>query len=160
MNILEVYDVLSRIKGCTFASLDAETEPKKGIRKVITGRSVMMFTNKKSSGYENMVRRRLQAAGKNPNLFVVGDPPWGERVPGTPLFIHNGEYYLQTILLKEGEEVYHIGSGEKAYTAKQLNLERSSSNQGLGSAFQVTVSSFKLSNITRIRLLGEDITSD
>lgn len=156
MELNQIHDLLTRINGCTFASLDAETQPIKGFRKIVRNQRVILFTNAQSSGYENVIRRRLIAEGKDPNSFVVGDLPWGERVQGTPLIMHEGRAYLQTILLHEGEARYYIGHHE--ITEKDF-LSMSSSyrhtNQGLSDDREVRVLTYLVDNITEIRLLGE-----
>lgn len=154
MDILEVVDVLSRINGCTFASVDSVTMPDKVVRKVTTAARVILFTNQKTSGYDNMVRRRLEQAGKNPDDFSLSDLPWGERVPGTPLIQHKGEYYLQCILLHEGVSEYYLGTGTIPVDPRYLALKERRSNQGL--VPPVIVNTYKLDSITAIRVLGEE----
>lgn len=147
MKLSEVIAILSAINGCTFASMDTETMPKRGLLKVMKGERVILFTNKKSSGYENMVRRRLEQAGRDPESFKVGDLPWGERVPETPLILHKGVYYLQSVLLYPGKSEYSIGG---------LTVEPSAF--GLRERVNpVLVNAYKLESISRITLLGETI---
>jgi hypothetical protein len=44
--LLEQFEkLLSRIHGATFASIDTETTPAAGVRKVTTGTSVLLFAN-------------------------------------------------------------------------------------------------------------------
>jgi hypothetical protein len=151
-------NLLDKVNGCTFANLDAETEPSKGIRKVTTGTRVILFTNKKSSGYENMVKRRLVEAGKNPDNFVLSDLPWGERVPNTPLIENKGKTYLQCILLSEGQSKYFIG--EREVGGQGLGLRGRWPNQGLAPDDAVKVACFNLDNIQKITLMGETIVAD
>lgn len=155
MELNEINDLLSRINGATFASLDAETEPSPGIRKVTIGERVMLFTNKGGSAYGKMVQRRLMEAGLNPLNFVLGDLPWGERVEGTPLILHKGRYYVQCIVLDSGVSTFFIG-GIRSEDPSGLRLSRRRSNQGLCRTDEVIVSTYRLENITRLRLLGEE----
>lgn len=146
MNIEAIYDILASIRGCTFATLSAETRPIAGIRHVVEGQRVMLFTNKHSSGYENMVKRRLASVGKNPDDFVVGDLPWGERIPETPMIRHRGEIYLQTILLAEGVSKYYLGLRE--INPDDFGLKRKP-NQGLGER-SVIVNAYNIKSINSL----------
>jgi hypothetical protein len=151
-------NLLDKINGCTFANIDATTEPSNGIRKETTGIRVILFTNKKSSGYENMVKRRLIEAGKNPDNFVSGDLPWGEQVPNSPLVEHKGKVYLKCVLLSEGQPRYFIGNRE--VSGNGLGLRGSWPNQGLPPSDAVKVACYNLEHIKKITLMGETLTAD
>lgn len=155
MLLEEIEDLIEKIKGCTFASLDAETFPYPGIRKVTTGERVMLFTNKGGSAYEKLVKRRLVAAGKNPDNFVLSDLRWGERIPDTPLIYHRGKHYLQVIQLSPGVSAYYFTSGREVPDPEKMGLLRRRSNQGLSREDEVIVQTYKLDNIIRITLMGE-----
>src|SRR3990167_9195349 len=88
---LDLLGPLSAIRGCTFASLDTTTSPRPFYEVVRKNEGVLLFANQEGSGYERMVRRRLEEAGKDPAGFVLGDLPWGERIVGSPLFSHKGK---------------------------------------------------------------------
>lgn len=145
----EVMALLKAINGCTFATLDTVTHPVAGVRKEVIGENVILFTNKKVSGYENMVKRFMEKAGKDPRAFEVGDLPWGERVPDTPLIFHKGQYYLQTILLNEGETRYMIGERQADPIALGIRKRRG----------PVLVNCYKLESIHKITLMGETVVS-
>lgn len=153
-------NLLREINGCTFASIDTIKLVSPGITKETTGKRIILFTNKKSSGYENMVRRRLQEAGKDPREFVSGDLPWGTQVPNSPLVEHKGKVYLKCIDLTEGQAKYFM-LGEEVEDPSGLILRerRSHPNQGLPLASQVNVSCYDLQNIVRIALMGETLVS-
>lgn len=153
-------NLLSQINGCTFASIDAETEVSPGVKKVVSGRRVILFTNKLSNGYENMVKRRLIEAGKNPENFVLHDLPWGTRVPETPLIEHKDKVYLQCIELSEGTARYYIAVTGVEVDPAQLNLKERHSNQGLPPGEEVNVRAYDLNSITRIALMGENLVSE
>jgi hypothetical protein len=155
MLLSEVEDLLLRIRGGTFASLDAETFPYPGIKKVTTGEQVMLFTNKGGSAYERLVKRRLEQAGKNPANFVLGDLAWGERVPDSPLIHHRGKHYLQVIEINPGVSVYYFTTGKEVPDPEGLGLVRRRSNQGLAPDDEVIVRTYKLDNIIRLTLMGE-----
>lgn len=159
MDLTVLLSLLKSFEGATFATLDAETHPQPGVRCVMTGERVIMFTNQNGSGYENMVKRRLVEAGKNPDSFTCGDLPWGERVPNTPIIMHKGEPYVQVIILSFGQRRYFIGEAE--LTAEQLGIERPrDEKQGLDKESQVHCRVYKLEHITSIRMLGQDLGDD
>lgn len=159
MDLLVLKNLLMEINGCTFATIDAETVPSPGIRKVTTGKRVILFTNKKSSGYDNMVRRRLIEAGKNPDNFGLGDLPWGTRVPDSPLITHGPKTYLQVIELHPGASRFFLLDG-KEVAEKDLNLRSRRTNQGLSEEDEVLVCAYNIENITRIVLMNEQLVSD
>lgn len=159
MRLDEIEDVLGEIKGCTFASLDAETMPSKGIRKMTVGASVILFTNRtEESGYANMVKRRLEAAGKDPASFVLSDLPWGTKITGSPLVFHKGKYYLQCVLLNPGRITTFIGSRE--VSSDILSKDGKETNQPLPKGKEVIVHTYGLLSISAIRLLGEEIVAE
>ena len=153
MELALIQNILLKIEGCTFATIDSTTEPSKGLTKITTGERVILFTNKNSSGYENMVKRRLVEAGKNPDNFVLGDPAWGERIPNSPLIKYKDNYYLQCIELARGQSKYFIGSREVSPEGLMLK-EHHSASQGLAKSDEVVVKQYKLSSINRIALMG------
>jgi hypothetical protein len=157
MLIEKVEALLSSINGCTFASLDTETSPAAGIRKITTNERVILFTNKNSSGYEAKVKRHLEKAGKNPEDFVLGDLPWGTRRPGTPLIFHCGFWYLQTIILEEGESVYLMGNRLIPPERVSAFVRHERTSQGLPEGEEVKVRTYALENIKGLRVLGEDL---
>jgi hypothetical protein len=152
--------LLANVDGCTFATLDAETFPVPGFRKVVTGKRIILFTNKKVSGYENMVKRRLIEAGKNPADFVLGDLSWGHRIPSTPLIEHKGKVYLQCIELSEGEERFFTTVSGIEVNKADIGLRERRTGQGLAKDDEILVSCYDLKHITRIALAGETIVSE
>lgn len=116
--------MLEAVNGMTFISIDTCVEPimdkmldrAAGIRNPHYGRVrkeqkdsvVMVFQNKRVNGYENMVKRRLEAEGKDPESFVLSPRRWGERIPNMPLVVHNNEYYLEVIFLRPGPVQYFL----------------------------------------------------
>lgn len=144
--------LLDKIQGCTFATLDTTTKPTPGVRKVTTGTRVILFTNRRTSGYEEMVKRRLIEAGKNPSDFVLGDLPWGERIPNSPLIVSRGNYYLQTIILEPGQSTYYTGDREIDPTGL---LPSRRTNQGLSKEDEVHVATYRIDHIDSLALMGE-----
>lgn len=158
MELFPLQNLLDKIEGCTFATLDTVTVPSPGITKRTTGERVILFTNKLSSGYENMVKRRLLEAGKNPDNFVLGDLPWGTRLPNSPLIENKGKYYLQCIRLVDGQSRYFIGKRE-VENPRGLMLRSRRTNQGLSKDDEVEVCCYRLDHIERIVLMGDELVA-
>lgn len=161
MFIAELKALLEKVKGCTFASLDTETQPSSGIRKLTVSESILLF-NSKVSGYENMVRRRLEALGKNPDNFVLQDLPWGQRMEGWPgcIIQHRDGLHLQTIVMRHGTSEVFIGDKKVPPEEVQFLLpSKKPSNQGLPDEKAVIVRTYSLKSITAIRLMGEELAS-
>lgn len=66
------------------------------IFKELTSQVAMVFSNKTTNAYENMVNRRLTLEGK-PAEFKVSKRSWGTRIENTPVIEHKGNEYLSTI---------------------------------------------------------------
>jgi hypothetical protein len=132
-----------------------KANPMKGlVQKATIGSSVMVFQNKNSNGYENMVRRRLEAEGKNPD-FEVKPRVWGQRIEGTPLVEHKGEYYLEVIFLKAGEtSFFHMGKPIKKELIQGLDSDKEEGSQG-GLDNKVIIRSYKIASVARITINKE-----
>jgi hypothetical protein len=163
----KIEQILKNVNGATFISIDTETtvvlaggkgnEMQGRVTKVQTGSNVMVFQNKTTNAYENMVNRRLQQLNMNPR-FEVGPRAWGHRIPNTPFITHNGELYLEVIFLKAGEVSYKL-DGEPIKEADIIGLkERSEPGHqgGLGATEKaVIIRTFKVSNVKTITVDGE-----
>jgi hypothetical protein len=160
MDRLLLENLLQQIKGCTFASIDAETTPTPGYTKFTERLSVILFTNSNFSGYEAMLHRRLLAAGKNPQDFSLGDLPWGTRVPNSPLVENKGKTYLQCIVISPGVERIVNNITQNEVTAKDLGLREHHKQYGLTDASKIVVKCYDIENITRIALMGEEIVAE
>lgn len=173
MDVERMKEVLSRIRGCTFAALDADYEPSHGFRKVVKGEVVLLYRTKGASGYENMVKRRLADIGRDPSNFVVGDLPWGERVEDLPLIVTEkaGEetFYLQTILVKSGVSTCYFGRGQFEQEVnpglfpdvfkREADIASAAASQGLPQDRAVIVRTYRLESLTELRLMSEKITA-
>ncbi len=116
LNLRQIFG--PRVNGGTFISIDTETavplsggkkNPHQGrITKRTIGSNVMVFTNRETNAYENMVKRRLGQEGKDPETFELSPRSWGERETGTPFVTHDGNLYLEVIFLKAGETEYFL----------------------------------------------------
>ena len=154
------------ITGSTFISLNTETEmplnktvsvngvkqpnPHFGrVTKKTDGMNVIVFQNKTTNGYDNMVRRRLEKEGINPNDFVLSERKWGVRIPETPFITHNGETYLEVIVLSSGTTKYYVNGQEVQKDEIHGQKKVSKPAQG-GLSDKVIVRTFKTSSIKSI----------
>lgn len=150
MDFTLIQNLVDKINGCTFASIDATCYPKTGVKLVIQGERVILFTNKNCSGYENMVRRRLEEAGKDPASFVLGRLPWGERVPESPFIEHKGKCYIQTIVLAHGLETWY--KDDIKVDSKEFPMAQRYRSPDPN---KVEVHTYNIESIDRIALMGE-----
>lgn len=106
----------NNVNGATFVTIDTLTTVlltggrnnlfQGRLQKQVIGSNVMVFQNKTTNGYENMVRRRLTDEGKDPNGFQLQPRKWGVRISNTPFVEHNDNLYLEVIFLKCGDVSY------------------------------------------------------
>jgi hypothetical protein len=161
MDRLLLEKVLHEISGCTFASIDTETEPRPGIKKVTTGDKVILFASLRGvSGYEGMIKRRLEQLGISPDAYTVGPLPWGSRVGNLPLIQYKGFYYLQVVQLSEGEEKYFLFNTEipKEQLDKfGLTKRKPQGPSCLPENKRPVIQTIALEHIKSIRLLGWEI---
>lgn len=154
-----IKDVFSNVSGSSFISIDTETTPKlKGgmknpmqgqVRKVMIGANVMVFTNKNSNAYDNMVKRRLAQEGKDPESFKLGERAWGTRIAGTPFVEHNGDLYIEVIFLKPGTT--HFMHGVRPIDRNDIiGLEEKSEGEQGGLENKVIIRTFKADSIKRV----------
>jgi len=152
---------LATVSGNTIIGLDTVTEPKlsggkknpmKGrVKKIMTGANVMVFTNQKSNGYENMVNRRLIAEGKDASNFTLGPRAWGERVPDMPLVAHKGETYLEVIFLKAGKVSFTL-DGAPIERSEIEGLDQKEEGDQGGLSNKVIVRDYKLTSLKEVRI--------
>lgn len=170
MQLATVEQALQNVSGGSFVGIDTLTDvkltggkknPHQGrVTKSMTGAQVMVFQNKNINGYEAMIRRRLEAEGKDPATFVLGERAWGQRLPNSPIVVHKKEdgtrYYLEVIFLRAGEVEYLLDGKPIAANAIQglPVVDRDPKAQG-GLDNQVVIRSFGLDSITRLRIDGQ-----
>jgi hypothetical protein len=155
-----ITEALDTVNGAAFASIDTLVEvkltggksnPFQGrVTKSTVGNQVMVFTNKNSNGYDNMVKRRLEAEGKDPESFKLGALPWGTRIENTPFIQHNGELYLQLIYMKPGQSSFLVDGLPYAGEIPGLPAEKEPTGQG-GLENQVIIRTLKEKSIKRLR---------
>lgn len=158
------------VNGASFVGIDTVTIPKLAggkknpmqgkVTKHMIGASVMCFQNKNINGYEAMVQRRLQAEGKDPASFVLGERAWGTRVPNSPIVTHtkdgDTQYYVEVIFLKQGAIEYRLDGVtiKKADIEGLADADVDPESQG-GLDNKVIVRSFKADSIVNVRVDGK-----
>lgn len=136
--------IFGQVNGASIISIDTSTvvpllggkaNPMVGlVTKVSIGHNVMVFTNKTTNAYENMVEKRLIQEGKDPTSFELKPRTWGNRIQGSPFVEHKGQMYLEVIFLHAGESHYEyqgnvippefiIGLNERHQEAEQGGLD-------------------------------------
>lgn len=165
MNSIE--NAIENLSGNMIVNIDTVTDvtltggkknPLQGhVKKVVTGSSVMIFQNKNVNGYENMVKRRLEREGKNPESFKLGARVWGERVSGTPFVAHKDKKYLEVIFLKAGKVEYTVdGVVTDIDSIQGLGQpDMSEASQG-GLDDKVIVRTYDTASIRAIRASGQE----
>lgn len=161
---------VAAINGASFVGIDTVTNvtlrggkknPMQGrVTKHMIGATVMSFQNKEFSAYEAMVKRRLEAEGKDAAAFELGERSWGVRLPNMPIVEHfkDGEtrYYLEVIFMKPGATHYCLdGTPIAAGDIEGLN-EASHGEQG-GLENKVVIRTFQAESITELRINGKAI---
>ena len=152
------------LEGGTFVGMDTVTDVKltggkknaqQGrVTKRMTGAQVMCFTNSKTNAYDAMVRRRLEAEGKDPDSFELGPRAWGQRIVGTPFVEHNGKHYLEVIFLKSGAVQYLLDGQPVDETAIEGLPDRKEGEQA-GLENKVVIRTFALDSIVELRAAGQ-----
>lgn len=159
--------IFDNVNGGSFVGIDTLTEvpllygkknPMQGrITKRTVGNQVMVFQNKKSSSYGDMVQRRLVAEGKDPASFELQPRTWGERIPETPFISHfkdsDTHFYLEVIFLSAGESVYLL-DGKPIDKDEIVGLKPATAGEQGGLDNKVFVRSFKLTSIEKVRIDG------
>lgn len=154
--------LMQQVNGSSFVAIDTVTEPtlrggkanpmKGRVRKISTGNVVMVFQNKNSNGYENMVMKRLALEGKDPESFQIGERTWGTRIKNTPFVEHNGAQYLEVIFLKPGTTSYEFDGAPIAKEDVQGLVETQPEGEQGGLDNKVVIRTFKFESITSLTI--------
>lgn len=162
--LLALQQILDQVRGVAIASIDTRTEarllggqanPMVGrVQKCMIGGSVLVYAMKDGSGYENMVRRRLEQEGKDPSSFVLHPRKWGHRIMGTPFVEHKGDHYLEVIIMRPGKTHYEYNGQPIAPEMIQgLPVGREESEQG-GLTNKVFFRDFKIESVEAVSFNG------
>lgn len=165
--------IFANVNGASFVGIDTLTQvkltggknnPQQGrVQKRQTNSSVMVFQNRNSNGYENMVKRRLAQEGKEYE-FTLGERAWGVRIPNTPIVEHvkDGEtkFYLEVIFLHAGEVEYLLDNvvvPEDQIIGLPARTESKTSQGGLDN--KVIIRCFGVDSVVNIRIDGTTYTA-
>lgn len=153
--------LVQQVNGASFIAIDTCTEPvlRGGranpmlgrIRKITIGNVVMVFQNKHTNAYDNMVKKRLEQEGKDPASFVLSARSWGTRVPNAPIVEHKGEQYLEVIFLKPGAVSYELDGVAIAKEDIEGLYEPIEAQQG-GLTNKVFIRTFKFDSVTALTI--------
>ena len=164
MKHAQLVNAVANINGASFVGLDTHTDvpltggkknPMQGrVTKRMVGASVMSFQNKNFSAYEAMVKRRLEAEGKQPEDFVLSERAWGVRVPNMPIVEHKGNYYLEVIFLKPGTVTYYL-DGNPIDKQDIEGLKDAAAGEQGGLENKVIIRTFAADSITELRIDGQ-----
>lgn len=152
-------EILKEVNGSTFITLNTCTIPAltggqnnpmfKKVKKHTIGLNVMIFTNSKSNAYDNMVKRRLEKEGKDPDNFKLSPRVWGTRIPNTPFVEHNGKHYLEVICLHAGDSYYEF-DGDVIPKSAVIGLKDKDEGDQGGLSNKVIVRCYAIDSITQI----------
>jgi len=155
----------ANLAGGTFVGLDSLTvvalkggkkNPMQGrVSKLMYDAQVMCFSNTNSNAYENMVKRRLVAEGKEAADFALSPRAWGERVPGTCFVTHKGKEYLEVIFMRSGKSTYFLDGAEIARNEIEGLDDAASGEQG-GLEAKVIIRTFALDSVVALRVNGKE----
>ena len=163
------------ITGGTFVGIDTETvvklpggkkNPFQGrVTKRMFNANVMTFGNTNSNAYQNMVKRRLEKEGNDPEDFKLGPRAWGQRIPGTAFVEHKGEHYIEVIFMRPGPVDYLLNGQLFDITIPPLGEENwfdiperkvnPNGQGGLSEEHRVVIRTYKLDSIVEARANGK-----
>jgi hypothetical protein len=165
MDFQTANEAFKSLAGGTFVGMDTLTSvtltggkknPQQGrVTKRMTGATVMCFSNTNGSAYDAMVKRRLEAEGKDPATFELSPRAWGNRIVGTPFVEHKGAHYLEVIFLRAGAVQYLLDGKEVDISEIDGLPEKREGEQG-GLENQVVIRTFAMDSITALRADGKE----
>lgn len=149
LNQAELVDLLGKVKGTTFVSIESVTTPKiKAGNPFIGLKKISKTSGAIGFNYENSVNNALVKEGQA-NDFKAEPRKWGERVVGTPLVKHKDKFYLE-VKVQSGESDYFDDNGRVDNKDIKPWEYAKKSRQGLEN--EVILRDYDLSNITRIKI--------
>lgn len=174
---LNLYELLTEcVNGSSFISINIETDPR--LRKTMPGdrsqrnphhgnvvkrtdgMNVMVFQNKNTNAYDNMVRRRLDKEGKDPDQFEIQPRVWGSRIPNTCFVEHNGKLYLEVIVLQSGVTYFFKKDGQLIDREDVIGLPNPSNGHQGGLEDKVIIRTIGIDSIRSITIDHKTYTAD
>ena len=171
MNFDKVKEIFADVRGTAFIGIDTlsnvalkggKKNPLQGrVQKKVEGSNVMIAFGD-GSVYENLVKRRMIAEGKDPETFVLKSRAWGKRIDGTPFIEHKDKHYLECIFKHAGNVTYLVDGVETpAEEIECLDLrsdepEEKETDEGQGGIEnKIIIRTYSLDSIQHIRFKGE-----
>lgn len=138
----QLKDMLAALKGTTAISMVVETQKRlPGIGDVIKAAKVNAMIG---FNFQNSVNNSLERDGQDSD-FKSQTRKWGQRIQGTPLVKHKGNYYLESKV----ERI--LGAAYRDLNGKILEgIKEEPSDQ------RVTLRDFKLDSIRILKFKGEE----
>lgn len=165
MDFQTANEAFKSLAGGTFVGMDTLTSvtltggkknPQQGrVTKRMTGATVMCFSNTNGSAYDAMVKRRLEAEGKDPATFELSPRAWGNRIVGTPFVEHKGAHYLEVIFLRAGA-VQYLLDGKEVDVSEIEGLPEKREGEQAGLENKVVIRTFALDSIVALRADGKE----
>lgn len=139
-----------------------KSNPHQGrVRKINEGSKILFFRNTVGSAYNNMVKRRLEKEGKDPESFVLSPRAWGTRIPNTPFIEHKGAYYLEAIFVTSGSTHYTLdGKKVDASEIQGLPVRKEAHQGGLSENSKVVIRTFKLDSLVKVTISHNDVANE
>jgi hypothetical protein len=157
----KIEQLMTQVNGSTFITINTETpvkltggqkNPLQGrVTKRVVGSNVMVFQNKTTNAYENMVNKRLVQEGFEPKSFSVGPRTWGTRRKDSPFIDHDDNVYLEVIFLKSGDVEYLVDGQKFEGHIEGLPQSRSEGQQG-GLENKVIIRTYNINSIKSITI--------
>lgn len=151
-------DMLLKVKGTTFASIKTRTlvrMSKKAIASCPFGQIAKESTVSVTLGfhYAKSVNRQRDREGLEAD-FVAEPRAWGERISGTPIVKHNGEFYLECKVERSIGHQYYDETGNPLSDddVDAYLPDRGASRQGVER--EIVIRDYKLDSIRSITLNG------
>ncbi len=149
----ELVDLLSKIKGTTFVSIETTTVPKlKSGNPFSNLKKVSKVSGAIGFNYSNSINNALAKEGKEKD-FEAKPRKWGEKVVGTPLVKHKDKFYLE-MKAQNGQSDYFNNQGRVSKEDIKPWEYAKKSRQGLEN--EVIIRDYDLNNITRIKINKEE----
>ena len=161
----KIVATLMQLNGCAIGAITTETNVtlkggKKNamqgkITKRMEGGNVMFFCNSNSNTYNNMVKKRLTAEGKDAANFKLGKRVWGERIIDTCFVQHKGQMYVEVVFLKKPTKIDYFLAGQAIdkTAIEGLPVDKAEGKQG-GLNNKVIIRTYKLASLLKIKMGG------
>lgn len=148
----ELIDLLSKIKGTTFVSIETKTVPKLKSNPFTRLEKVSKVAGAIGFIYENSVNNQREKEGLNKD-FKAKPRKWGVKIPHTPLVKNKDKYYLEMKVQNSSSDYFE--NNQRIPLDKVVPyMYTGSSRQNVSK--EVILRDYLIDNITRIKLNKEE----